>query len=193
MQSKSLNYLIFGVVGLVGLVVLANYLVSVRAVPPLADYMATSTQDIASSTNALASSTLQMIASPSPVVPSRVAASSGQVPLRLPKGTLKVVLATSSEDQEQGLGDRDSLPAGEGMLFVFPTPGSYSFWMKDMRFSLDMVWVGADKRVKGITTNISPATYPATFSPPEYISYVLEVNAGAAHSYGIATGTLLKF
>ena len=47
------------------------------------------------------------------------------------------------EERSQGLSGRPNLAAGTGMLFVFEQAGSYAFWMKDMRFPLDMVWIDA--------------------------------------------------
>ena len=121
------------------------------------------------------------------------ASSSQFLDITVPNGVIHALVATSSADQEKGLGDRDSLPMDQGMLFIFPEQGSYGFWMKDMRFSLDMVWIGADKKVAGVASDISPSTYPDLFLPPYPISYVLELNAGQAKKYAIATGTALGF
>jgi len=118
---------------------------------------------------------------------------SGTITLKAPKGDLSVFVATSSEDQEQGLGGRDAMPSDEGMLFAFDQPGSYSFWMQDMNFPLDLVWVNEDKTVAGLTPDVATSTYPDTFVPPNDVSYVLELNAGVADKFGIATGTLLQF
>ena len=46
-----------------------------------------------------------------------------------------------------------TFPDGVGMLFVFNSPGQYSFWMKDMHFPLDMVWIDSDKIVADISRN----------------------------------------
>jgi len=56
-----------------------------------------------------------------------------------------------------------------------------------------MVWIGADKAVVGVTSNIPPDSYPNLFLPPRTISYVLEINAGEAQKIAIATGTQLVF
>ena len=115
------------------------------------------------------------------------------ISLQAPNGALRVQVASTSSEQAQGLGDRDSLSADQGMLFPFRYPGDYGFWMKDMHFSLDMVWISSNKKVVGITPNISPDSYPTVFYPPLAISYVLELNAGAAKEFGIATDTQLVF
>ena len=92
-----------------------------------------------------------------------------------------------------GLSYRKFLPSDQGMLFIFPESGSYGFWMKDMNFSLDMVWLDQDKKVVGIVTNATPESYPDVFMPPSLIKYVLELNAGVAGKMGMATGTMLGF
>ena len=79
------------------------------------------------------------------------------------------------------------------MLFPFAVPGRYGFWMKDMRFSLDMVWISSDKRVVMVSSDVSPDTYPLVLYPPSDISYVLELNADSANKFGIATSTKLVF
>jgi hypothetical protein len=113
--------------------------------------------------------------------------------IKTPRGTIHAMVASTPDEQERGLSGRDSLPTDAGMLFPFPKPDVYYFWMPDMHFSIDMVWVGTDKRVIGVTGNISPDTYPEVFSPPSPISYVLELNQGDAAKFDIATGTQLVF
>jgi len=124
---------------------------------------------------------------------SNFAHSSSFLLIRAPLGTIQSLVATSTVDQERGLGDRPSLPAEEGMLFTFARPGVYGFWMKDMRFPLDMVWIDKNKVVVGIAANVPADSYPSTFFPPRDILYVLELNAGGAGKYGIETGTRLMF
>lgn len=115
------------------------------------------------------------------------------ITIEAPAGSISVEVASTSEEQAKGLGQRLSLPDNQGMLFPFMYPGDYGFWMKDMHFPLDMVWISSDKKVVSITPNISPDTYPTVFYPPLAISYVLELNAGAAKEFGIATDTELVF
>ena len=83
--------------------------------------------------------------------------------------------------RQQGLSGRESLPAGRGMLFIFDEPGSWGIWMKDMRFSIDILWAREDGTISTIARNVSPDTYPTVFSPktPDAL-YVLELPAGAA-------------
>ncbi|MBU6231731.1 DUF192 domain-containing protein [Patescibacteria group bacterium] len=114
-------------------------------------------------------------------------------PISAPLGTIHAAIATTSADQEKGLGDRDQIAADQGMLFAFNAPGDYGFWMKDMRFPLDMVWILSNKKVTGVTYDIPADSYPTVFYPPLAVSYVLELPAGSAAKFGIATGTQLGF
>lgn len=79
------------------------------------------------------------------------------------------------------------------MIFPFSMPGKYGFWMQNMNFPLDIIWIDASKKVVGMNSNLSPDTYPSVFLPPSDISYVLEINSGSAKNFGIATGTKLVF
>lgn len=110
-----------------------------------------------------------------------------------PLGRINIEIASTSASREQGLSGRTSLPPDAGMLFVFENPGVYGFWMKDMSFPIDIVWITEAKTVAGVTSRLSPETYPNVFGSPLAILYVLELNSGGADKYGIATGTKLVF
>ena len=102
--------------------------------------------------------------------------------------TLTVEMATTPQQEEQGLSGRTGLAEGAGMLFVFDPPKTPGFWMKDMRFSLDIIFAKEDGTIVTIYKNISPDTYPQHFSPSEAVRYVLEVPAGFAAAHAIAEG-----
>lgn len=99
---------------------------------------------------------------------------------------IAVEIATSTAVQEKGLSGRPSLPPSSGMLFVFSEPKIRSFWMPDMRFPLDIVWINNNK-VVDITANVSDdfnPENPILYTPSSPAQYVLEVNAGfAAHQH----------
>lgn len=107
--------------------------------------------------------------------------------VRIGDKTFSVELAMTREQQALGLGERDNLPANLGMLFVFKPADIAKFWMKGMRFNLDMVWI-ADGKVVEITRNApAPKLDTKTESLPVYsanteVDYVLELNAGAANT-----------
>jgi uncharacterized membrane protein (UPF0127 family) len=95
-------------------------------------------------------------------------------------GATRVVIeeAKTSEQQAQGLSGRTSLAKDHGMLFVYNSDVKPKFWMKDMKFPLDFIWLSSDGTVEQINQNVQPSTYPKTYSPTKPIRYVLEVNAG---------------
>jgi uncharacterized membrane protein (UPF0127 family) len=89
-------------------------------------------------------------------------------------------LASTQREQQLGLGGRKLLPQDQGMLFIFGQPSVQCFWMKDMHFPIDMIWVSASRRVEYIKANVSPSSYPNTFCPNAQAKYVIELNAGQA-------------
>ncbi len=90
----------------------------------------------------------------------------------------KVIHADTDELRTKGLSGRTSLEKDTVMLFSFPTPGVYGFWMKDMLFPIDILWTNeAGDTVQHIERNLSPDTYPKAFYPPEPSKYVLEIAA----------------
>ena len=91
---------------------------------------------------------------------------------------LRVEVARTEEQLTTGLSRRRSLKEGTGMLFIFDTEGAHAIWMKDMRFPLDIVWIDENGKVVHIAEDVSPDTYPQSFSSPTPARYVLEVPAG---------------
>ena len=105
-----------------------------------------------------------------------------------------VEVVDTPELRTKGLSGRESLGEDTGMLFVFEKQSDNNcFWMKDMKFSIDMVWLNDKKQVLNIAENVSPETYPESFCPNGPAKYGLELNAGSATQAGIASGTTLKF
>lgn len=102
---------------------------------------------------------------------------------------IPVYLADDPRIRTRGLSNKTYLPEGEGMLFVFEKPDQYSFWMKEMNFSIDIVWMDEKGKVIFVRENVSPETYPTLFTPPKPALYVLELNAGEARELGLTVGT----
>jgi len=113
--------------------------------------------------------------------------------VKLGQKIFTVEIAAKKEAQTLGLSGRDSLATNAGMLFVFDAPFSYGFWMKDMKFSIDIVWIDEFGRVVDLAQNISPETFPKIFYPQTPARFVLELNAGAADQNGIKIGTNVDF
>lgn len=106
---------------------------------------------------------------------------------------VEVEVAGTPETRSQGLSGRETLPEGSGMLFIFETPGKYGFWMKDMNFAIDIIWIGEDMRVVGVERQATPASYPNIFYPISAIKYALEVPAGFSDAHSIDTGVIVSF
>ena len=112
--------------------------------------------------------------------------------------TWPVELALTGEQQAQGLSGRAELAAGAGMLFVWDQESRRAFWMPDMNFPLDMVWLNGDCAVTHITHNAPPqAPGQSQADLPRYtvdqVQYVLEINAGEAARHGIQVGDQARF
>lgn len=114
----------------------------------------------------------------------------------LPDGEeLVVELAVTPPQRSRGLMFRDELPAGQGMLLVFPDTGFRSIWMKNVRFPLDLLWLDSAGRVVHVEQKVPPCPEEPC---PDYHSLqkaasVLELNAGAVEKWGIEPGDRLEF
>ena len=89
-----------------------------------------------------------------------------------------------------GLMYRGSLAETGGMLFVFPVPGRYSFWMMNMRFPLDIIWIDEARRIVDIKAGVEPCAAGSCESilPRSDALYVLEVPAGFTLRHQAAIG-----
>lgn len=106
---------------------------------------------------------------------------------------IKVDLALTSAEQEQGLSGRPSLDNNTGMLFIFENPGDYPFWMKDMNFPIDIIWVGEDLRVVYIKKDAKPELYPEIYNPEKDAKYVLEVDSAFSEKNNLKEGDRVEF
>jgi len=99
-------------------------------------------------------------------------------------------VADTRASQVQGLSGRSLLPQDRGMLFVYPDKKNRNFWMKGMRFPLDVVWI-ADRVVVGIQENIPHESEDGStvrFQSNAPVDMVLEVNAGWVAEHGVKRG-----
>ena len=101
-------------------------------------------------------------------------------------------LAQTAKQWEHGLGDRNDLGDIDGMLFVFPHKHVPIFWMKNMHFPIDMIWL-SNGQVIDITHNAPVETSDKlpTYSPKSPINMVLETRAGWAEENGVTVGDQL--
>jgi uncharacterized protein len=118
--------------------------------------------------------------------------------MTLPGGAkLKVDVVDTPKSRETGLMCVTKMPRDYGMLFVFPMEMDLGFWMKNTLVSLDLVWIGADKRITAIAPRLPASTLD---TPEEKVAradgrgaFVLELAAGEAKRRGLKVGDRLSF
>jgi uncharacterized protein len=104
----------------------------------------------------------------------------------------EVEIASTTTEQALGLSGRSGLGDNQGMFFAFNSPGVQNFWMKDMKFSIDIIWIAGNK-VAGFAQNAAPQPGVPLwnlkiFTSPNGVDKVLEVNAGTVAKDGIQIG-----
>ena len=104
---------------------------------------------------------------------------------------IPISIADSEEERQNGLSNTANLEQGTGKFFIFDTPGMYGFWMKDMNYAIDIIWLDATMKIIDVAENVLPETYPKVFFPSSSALYVLEVNAFDAKRLGFTRGTVL--
>ena len=97
--------------------------------------------------------------------------------IQIGTATVQIEIVDTDELRTQGLSGRKQLGENQGMLFVFEKPGRYGFWMKEMNFPIDIIWIGQDKNVIEIIHSVGPETFPEVFYPSGFVQYVLEISA----------------
>ena len=105
---------------------------------------------------------------------------------------VKMDVSDTDCKRELGLSGRNSLQNDTGMLFIFDKEGSYEFWMKDMNFSIDIIWVDSNFNITGIEKNLKPDTYPEAFGEKYLAKYVFELPAGFSDVNNIKVGNKIS-
>ena len=107
-----------------------------------------------------------------------------------------IEIVDSDAERTTGLSNRESLDKNKGMLFIFEDELVPGFWMKDMNFPIDIIWISSDFEIVGIETGLQPcinvdsclAVYPT-----QPIEYVLEINSNQAEENNITEGDRVYF
>ncbi|MEK9171943.1 MAG: DUF192 domain-containing protein [Patescibacteria group bacterium] len=107
--------------------------------------------------------------------------------------SIKVDVADTPETRTMGLSGRETLPEGTGMLFIFDSPVQDGFWMKDMSFAIDIVWIDEKSRIVGIEHEVTPETFPQVFYPNQPVKYVLELPARYINQHHIDIGAVVQW
>lgn len=101
-------------------------------------------------------------------------------------------IADTEAERVQGLSQRKNLAENAGMLFIFPKADKQCMWMKDMNFSLDIVWLNGSKDVVKVAEGLSSSTYPEAFCA-DNTKYVLEFNQDVVQETGLKVGQNISF
>ena len=115
------------------------------------------------------------------------------VQVRLAGQPFTLEIAADDESRARGLMFRTSMAADRGMLFVFEQAEPQSFWMRNTKIPLDIMYFGADGKLVSTSANTPPCR---TASCPSFPSegparYVVELNAGSAAKLGLSKGSAL--
>jgi uncharacterized membrane protein (UPF0127 family) len=95
-----------------------------------------------------------------------------------------VEIAQTPDARERGLMGRGGLKSGAGMLFIFEASGRYGFWMKNMKFPIDIIWLDNAKKVVHIAKSVPPCRKDPcpVYMPPYFARYIVEIPSGDAAS-----------
>jgi uncharacterized membrane protein (UPF0127 family) len=105
--------------------------------------------------------------------------------------SLNLYVADTEKKREQGLSGVQKLNDHEGMIFIFSKPDYYAFWMKDMNFSLDFIYLHKDTIVD-LKSDISPLSYPETIQPIKPSDKIIEVNSGTIKKIQAKIGDVIQ-
>jgi uncharacterized protein len=125
-------------------------------------------------------------------------ADGGLVAVTMPEGTVIMAeLAKTVEERARGLMFRPSLDKNRGMLFTFAEPQQWSFWMKNTRIPLDIIWMDGHKKIVHIERRVPTCSRTddgcPQYQPNENALYVLELAAGTADALKLERGATLQF
>ena len=109
--------------------------------------------------------------------------------------SIPVEVSDTPEKRSLGLGKRNKLENGWGMLFVFEKRIPHSFWMKNMRFPIDIIWLD-NQRIVELVENVPPpheGESPKVMEPRLPSNFVLEIESGRARALGLKVGQKLSY
>ena len=111
---------------------------------------------------------------------------------------IRAKIADEPKEQQSGLSDFSSLALDEGMIFVFDQSKRHTFWMKDMDFAIDIIWIDEAKKIVDIAPNVPPEPNNnekelTRYRPKSDAKYVLEINAGISALHNLQTGDQVAF
>jgi uncharacterized membrane protein (UPF0127 family) len=122
------------------------------------------------------------------------ACSAGGPSVELGGKRFSVEIADTREKQALGMMYRDHMPSDEGMLFIFQNEAPRSFWMKNTRIPLDILYFDKDLKMVSASLDAQPCRVSRCPSYPSVVPamYVLELNGGTASELGVGPGDRLS-
>lgn len=116
-----------------------------------------------------------------------------EITIRINDRNFATRIADEPDERSRGLSGTKQLDEDQAMLFIFQSDAQHGFWMKDMNYSIDIVWLNAQQKITHIEENVSPDTYPTSFKPDEPSRYVLEFRAGTVERLKLVEGQTISF
>jgi len=111
---------------------------------------------------------------------------------RIGQGYFNLTYARTDAERQKGLSGKDGINYTDAMVFVFNESSQHCFWMKDMKFNIDIMWFDQNKKLVYVKKDVSPSTYPQSFCPDVPTMYVAEVTAGVTDNNQIKNGDFLE-
>ncbi len=111
------------------------------------------------------------------------------------KKCFNVEVAKTPTEMTRGLSNRIFLNSDDGMLFVFDAENIPYFWMKDMQFPLDIIWINQNMKIIGVEKKLQPCnpSYCGLFKPNSKVKYVMEINGNQSEQYNFKAGDFVNF
>lgn len=106
---------------------------------------------------------------------------------------LQIILADTDALRIKGLSGSTPIAENHAMFFLFDKPDKYGFWMKDMLYSIDIIWVNIKGQVIHIVHNANPESFPKVFKPTTDAIAVIEVKSGLTKDIGLTEGEYISF
>lgn len=110
------------------------------------------------------------------------------IDVRINETNIKAEVAQTKQERIQGLSGRSSIKETDGLLMIFPDEDRHGIWMKDMKFSIDIIWIDGSGKIVHLEENVHPGTYPDVFIPKKSALMVLEVRSGKVKKERWAVG-----
>lgn len=112
--------------------------------------------------------------------------------LKLGDKTIKAVVAKTESEKSQGLSGKEKITDGDGMFFPFEKEGQYYFWMQNMNFPIDIIWLDKNYTIVDLTRNLKPDSYPNSVTSQKPAQFILEINTGLIDKYQLKKGDKIE-